>query len=112
MHLLKRKIDSLYVTSKFAGMLNMWIEQNRDKVEFQLLFRGNRDVLVIKVNNICSSDRVDSCDSIHEDDVNEICSSKTCEQGEYILNRMQHSRYLICDMSCKLNNIGFGHDLW
>ncbi|CAG8690370.1 4868_t:CDS:2 [Funneliformis caledonium] len=98
MHLLKRKIDSLYVTSKHAGMLNMWIEQNRDKVEFQLLFRGNRDV--------------DSCDSIHEDDVNEICSSNTCEQGEYILNRMQHSRYLICDMSCKLNNIGFGHDLW
>ncbi|CAG8447663.1 164_t:CDS:2 [Funneliformis mosseae] len=186
----KHNIESLYVTSKHAAMLNAWINmgengiKNRDKVEFQLLLRGSRDgmdvktfhelcdnkgptlvlvkVLVIEVNNICGSDDVDSCDSIHEDDLNEICNSSvlsnstshfstirsnasvsviggynplswsssdtylqtsdsfifsfansdTCEQDEYILSRVQNSRYSIRDMSCKLNNVGFGHDLW
>ncbi|RIA96986.1 hypothetical protein C1645_753531 [Glomus cerebriforme] len=35
-----------------------------------------------------------------------------CESNEYVLSRIQNDRYAIRDMSCKFNNIGFGHDLW
>ncbi|CAG8732744.1 16560_t:CDS:2, partial [Funneliformis caledonium] len=153
----KHNIESLYVTSKHAAMLNAWINMGENGPTLMLV-----KVLVIEVNNICGSDDVDSCDSIHEDDLNEICNSSvlsnstshfstirsnasvsviggynplswsssdtylqtsdsfifsfansdTCEQDEYILSRVQNSRYSIRDMSCKLNNVGFGHDLW
>ncbi|PKC70545.1 hypothetical protein RhiirA1_532644 [Rhizophagus irregularis] len=35
-----------------------------------------------------------------------------CDSNEYILSRVQNSQYAIRDMSCKYNNLGFGHDLW
>jgi hypothetical protein len=35
-----------------------------------------------------------------------------CDSNEYVLSRVQNSQYAIRDMSCKFNNIGFGHDLW
>jgi hypothetical protein len=38
--------------------------------------------------------------------------SFTNESSEYILSRVQNSQYAIRDISCKFNNIGFGHDLW
>ncbi|GBB88254.1 hypothetical protein RclHR1_01480019 [Rhizophagus clarus] len=35
-----------------------------------------------------------------------------CDSNEYTLSRIQNPQYAIRDMSCKFNNIGFGHDLW
>ncbi|CAI2186772.1 8114_t:CDS:2 [Funneliformis geosporum] len=121
----KHQIDSLYVTSKHAGMLNAWINKgenglkNRDKVDFQLLLRGSRDGMDIKTfHDLCDNKGptfvlvkvlvIETSDSF----IFSFANSDTCEQDEYILSRVQNSRYAIRDMSCKLNNIGFGHDLW
>ncbi|CAI2162821.1 7303_t:CDS:2 [Funneliformis geosporum] len=102
----KHQIDSLYVTSKHADSVLCNSTSHFSTIS------SNSSVSVIGGYNPLSWSSSDTYLQTSDSFIFSFANSDTCEQDEYILSRVQNSRYAIRDMSCKLNNIGFGHDLW
>ncbi|CAG8517456.1 20703_t:CDS:2 [Rhizophagus irregularis] len=117
----KYKIDSLYISARHAGILRSWMNKGskseikkKDVVEFKLLLRGSKDGMDVKTfHKLCDNKDVSENLKNNKSDNFKVRRFSTSNIiNNTTITSVQNSQYAIRDMSCKYNNLGFGHDLW